>query len=60
MSSRFLGDNHSSDSSHTWTIDTLYGWLSFHGMGSLGPCQGVELEVLDFLEILQKNDFSVE
>ena len=38
-------DNHSSESIHTWTIDALYGWLSFHDIRPQGPCQGVGLEV---------------
>ena len=31
-------DNHLSESTHTWTIGTLYGWLSFHDIGPQSPC----------------------
>ena len=38
-------DNHLSENTHTWNIGTLYGWLSFHDIGSQGPCPGVGPDV---------------
>ena len=38
-------DNHLSESTHTWAIDTLYDWLSFHDIGLQVPCPGVGLDV---------------
>ena len=32
-------DNLLSESIHTWTIGTLWGWLSFHDIRPQGPCQ---------------------
>ena len=33
-------DNHLSESIHAWTTGILYGWLSLHNIGPLGPCPG--------------------
>ena len=38
-------DNYLSEILHTWTIGTLYGKLSFHDIGSQGPCPGMGLQV---------------
>ena len=34
-------DKHLSKSIQTWTIGTLKGWISFHNIGSQGPCLGL-------------------
>ena len=33
-------DNHLSESFHAWIKGTMYGWLSVHNIGPLGPCPG--------------------
>ena len=33
-------DNRLSESIHAWTKGTIYGWLSVHNIGPLGPCPG--------------------
>ena len=38
-------ENYLSESTHTWTIGTVYGWLSFHDIGPQGPCLGVGLDI---------------
>ena len=38
-------DSHSSESIHTWTIDTLEGRLLFHISWPQGWCRGVGLEI---------------
>ena len=31
-------DNHLSESIHAWIKGIIYGWLSVHNIGTLGPC----------------------
>ena len=33
-------DKHLSESIHAWIKGTIYGWLSVHNSGPLGPCPG--------------------
>ena len=33
-------DNHLSESIHAWIKGTIYGWVSVHNIGPLGPCPG--------------------
>ena len=49
-------DRHLPESNHAWIIGTIYGWLSVHNIGILGPCPGggrgqkvVNLQIVVFL-----------
>ena len=33
-------DKHLPESIHAWIKGTIYGWLSVHNIGTLGPCPG--------------------